>query len=65
MNRPNRNARVVFVTSRQVFNVGECYDVPYGVAHAYKRRMKNDPKYKGGILCVNAMPQKEDHTPSL
>jgi len=61
----NKNARVLYVTSNQVFNVGECYDVPYPVAHAYKRRMARDPKYNGGILCVNAMPQGPDRNPSL
>lgn len=59
------NARVVYARCDKVFNVGECYDVPWGVAKAYARRHKNDPKYNGGILLVLSMPKVPDKTPSL
>jgi len=58
----NHNARVLWVTTQQQFGVKEAYDVPFPIAHAYKRRNSSDPKYRGGILCVVAMPQGDDHT---
>lgn len=60
-----KNCKVVWVRPNQQFNVGECYDKPAPICHAYKRRMENDPKYVGGILCVVSMPVHADNTPSM
>ena len=60
-----RRAKVVWARPNQVFNVGECYNVSFAVAHAYARRMKRDPRYNGGILCVVSMTDNEQSTRSL
>lgn len=59
------NARVVYARCDKVFNVGECYDVPWPVAKAYVRKNKRDPKYNGGILLALSMPKVPDRTQSL
>lgn len=62
----SKNARVVWATCSKVYNVKECYDVPWGVAKSYVRRMKRDPRFIGGVLLVNSMPVKmPDTVPSI
>lgn len=51
----NKNAKVMWITTKQQFNVAACHDVPWALAHQYAKQMKSDPRYKGGILVVTSM----------